>query len=228
WTKDLPLDYKLQITTAFPKSTYVFTEDEEGRAREVAGKVEHEATVTPIYDERYQKIVKERMESVAKKRKNIVTIGTKEGKKAMIEGTASGIAEVGFTLQAKKPATSDKKERLPKDELINAVLAAFSEYPYWTFKALLERTGQPQNWLKEVINDILVLNKKGPYNGHYSLKPELAKVPAKLEGAGGSSSSSGGGGAGASGSGSGAANADGGDGESGDDDDLDDDDDMSE
>lgn len=36
-------------------------------------------------------------------------------------------------------------------------------------KALRQRTQQPQQWLQEVMSEITVLNKSGPFANHYCL-----------------------------------------------------------
>ena len=64
---------------------------------------------------------------------------------------------------------------MPRSDLLDILFAEFERYPFWTFKGLLERTNQPQAWLKECLNEIAILNKRGPYNGMYQLLPEYRK-----------------------------------------------------
>ena len=49
----------------------------------------------------------------------------------------------------------------------------FTKYEHWTLKNLTDHTHQPQMWLKEILADIAILNKRGPYVGTYQLKPEF-------------------------------------------------------
>lgn len=62
---------------------------------------------------------------------------------------------------------------MPKNELMDILFAAFERYPYWSFKGLIEQTKQPSQYLKEVLTEICILNKRGPYTGNYQLKPEF-------------------------------------------------------
>ena len=68
----------------------------------------------------------------------------------------------------------EKRDRLPRSDLLTLLFTEFSRYPYWTLKNLALVTQQPLVWLKEVVNEVGVLNKRGPYANMYSLKPEYA------------------------------------------------------
>ena len=83
-----------------------------------------------------------------------------------------------------------KTTRMPKNELMDLLFTAFEQYPYWSFKGLVEYVKQPQTYLKEVLADICNFIKKGPYTAKYQLKPEFAGDAAARAAAGGSSSSS--------------------------------------
>lgn len=41
-------------------------------------------------------------------------------------------------------------------------------------KALRERLAQPEAYLKEVLDEIGIMHKSGPFSGKWSLKPEYA------------------------------------------------------
>ncbi|KAJ3404347.1 hypothetical protein HDV05_007233, partial [Chytridiales sp. JEL 0842] len=107
-------------------------------------------------------------------RKNVISLEDRENRKALRVGSENAPKDIGFNLN--KKTTLDKSERLPKEELIALLFSAFAEYPYWTFKALIERIKQPQTWLREVLTEVASLQKKGPYNGMYALKPEFGGV----------------------------------------------------
>jgi transcription initiation factor TFIIF subunit beta len=62
---------------------------------------------------------------------------------------------------------------MPRNELMDLLFAAFDKFPYWSFKGIVEHTNQPNQYLKEVLGDICILNKRGPYAGNYQLKPEF-------------------------------------------------------
>ena len=72
----------------------------------------------------------------------------------------------GTTEGAKKP----RAERLEKDALENALMGLFERRNLWTFKQLVEETKQPAVWLKEVLSELAVLNRRGPNTGMWTLK----------------------------------------------------------
>ena len=65
---------------------------------------------------------------------------------------------------------------MPKKDLLDLLFRLFEEYEYWSMKGLNERTKQPESYLKESLESIANLIKKGPYTSKYSLKPEYKKL----------------------------------------------------
>lgn len=70
---------------------------------------------------------------------------------------------------------------MPRNELMDMLFAAFERYPYWSFKGLLEHTKQPAQYLREILSEICILNKQGPYASNYQLKPEYKHRPSAAE-----------------------------------------------
>lgn len=66
--------------------------------------------------------------------------------------------------------------RMPKKDLLDLLFRLFEEYEYWSIKGLRERTRQPESYLKESLESIANLIKKGPYTSKYNLKPEYKKL----------------------------------------------------
>ncbi|KAJ2997718.1 hypothetical protein HDV02_005188 [Globomyces sp. JEL0801] len=73
----------------------------------------------------------------------------------------------------KRRGTVDKKERIPKSDLLDIIFKAFEEKSHYTLRSISDKCQQPHAWLKEVLNEVCTLNKKGPYNGLYELKKEF-------------------------------------------------------
>lgn len=48
----------------------------------------------------------------------------------------------------------------------------FEQAPYWHAKTLAEHTKQPVTYLKEVLTEVAILVRAGPYSGMWTLKPE--------------------------------------------------------
>lgn len=66
--------------------------------------------------------------------------------------------------------------RMPKKDLLDLLFRLFEEYEYWSMKGLKERTRQPESYLKESLESIATLIKKGPYTSKYSLKSEYKRI----------------------------------------------------
>ncbi|GJP54424.1 hypothetical protein CLOM_g13511 [Closterium sp. NIES-68] len=74
---------------------------------------------------------------------------------------------------AARAADKDSKRvRMSRDLVEAKLFALFEERPHWTLKHLTDATQQPQQFLKEVLGDMCVYNKRGPNQGLYELKPE--------------------------------------------------------
>jgi transcription initiation factor TFIIF subunit beta len=86
-----------------------------------------------------------------------------------------------FNLPQAKPPPRDRALRLSRSALLDALFTCFSSHPYWSLKALKEKTNQPETWLKEVLSEVGVLQKRGPYVGLWSLMENYRKG---LDGAG--------------------------------------------
>lgn len=88
----------------------------------------------------------------------------------------------------------DKATRLPRNELLDLLFSLFDKHEYWRLKGLREKTLQPEIYLKEVMGDIAVAVRSGPYTGYWTLmdvykqagkerqkKEEEARVKAEAE-----------------------------------------------
>ncbi|CAI9763757.1 unnamed protein product [Fraxinus pennsylvanica] len=62
-----------------------------------------------------------------------------------------------------------KRTRRDRGELL------FERLANWTLKQLVQQTDQPAQFLKEILNELCVYNKRGTNQGMYELKPEYKK-----------------------------------------------------
>ncbi|KAJ3226755.1 hypothetical protein HK099_004173 [Clydaea vesicula] len=186
WSEDIPKNYQLKVSNKGTKNSYVFTENEQGEAEEIFGTVFHEAQCTPIMDKEYRDFLKKKSKINEVKQKPVRTVkkmDEKEERKILFIGGSlkSQKETTNFSTAKKKIKTQDKNERMDRDDLINILFQLFSEEDYFSFKSLVERTKQPQQFLKEVLNDICILNKRGPYKQEYGLKPEFKSKKVEAE-----------------------------------------------
>lgn len=68
---------------------------------------------------------------------------------------------------------AERLVRIEKSELLDLLFPLFEQAPYWNVRTLGEHTRQPQTYLKEVLADIAVNVRAGPYAGMWTLKPEF-------------------------------------------------------
>ncbi|KAK3165586.1 hypothetical protein QOZ80_1AG0035060 [Eleusine coracana subsp. coracana] len=73
-----------------------------------------------------------------------------------------------------KPSDMKRTRRDPA-ELQNILFKLFERQPNWSLKQLMHETDQPEQFLKEMLNNLCVYNKRGPNQGTHELKPEYKK-----------------------------------------------------
>jgi transcription initiation factor TFIIF subunit beta len=149
----------------------------------LVGRACHECLVTPSFeDKNYNKVVSQRraMDENASRAK-VTLLDNIPGMNATSFGTVGLKTNLFMRAQQRNAKTSEgKATRIPKNELLDMLFRLFELYDYWTMKGLRERTKQPESYLKEVLDTMAVLIKKGPYAMKYSLKPEFKQVKGQL------------------------------------------------
>ncbi|KAG0053274.1 hypothetical protein BGZ83_001374 [Gryganskiella cystojenkinii] len=208
-TADLPKTYTLKMNPQQVTNTFVFTEPTgphpkpphqpgypTGKATSIMATVKHECAVTPeVGSAEYREIMKSRNIVAAKKGGRSVQI-LGEDNLADPAGGRGGMflpgvgIRNGFIQKKVKVQMDQKTTRMPRNELMDLLFAAFEKYPYWSRKGLVEYAKQPQSYLAEVLNEICDFIKKGPYTAKYQLKPEFAAGRAAAAKAGGTAASS--------------------------------------
>ncbi|KAJ8531973.1 hypothetical protein K7X08_011896 [Anisodus acutangulus] len=63
-----------------------------------------------------------------------------------------------------------KRTRRDRGELEDIMFKLFERQPNWTLKQLVQETDQPAQFLKEILNELCVYNKRGTNQGTYELK----------------------------------------------------------
>ncbi|KAF8992297.1 transcription initiation factor IIF, beta subunit-domain-containing protein [Cyathus striatus] len=157
------------------------------RARTTAlvGEIKHECNLRPVFNANYRKTLRER-----NKKYNAPTRSIKMIDDARIRGDQGGInrltsgvgvgAERSFSnfVPTKAKPTKGNVERMvriPRDQLLDRLFPLFREKPYWDFKALREKTQQPEKYLKEVLGEIGFLHKGGEWRGAWELNKNFIR-----------------------------------------------------
>ncbi|CAH01861.1 transcription factor IIF subunit TFG2 [Kluyveromyces lactis] len=144
----------------------------------VTGKVYHECQVMPsIDDPNYHTIVEHRRQIVRNIHKPTVTVLDQTPGVTMSNAGMSMRSDTSKFLKVGKEKKNNARAiRLPKKELLDLLFKLFDEYDYWSLKGLKERTRQPEAYLKESLDQVAMLVKKGPYALKYTLKSEYKKL----------------------------------------------------
>ncbi|KAK3824375.1 MAG: transcription initiation factor IIF, beta subunit-domain-containing protein [Linnemannia elongata] len=208
-TQSLPKTYRLNMNPNTVNNTFVFTEPTgphpkpphapgypTGKATSILATIKHECAVTPNPGSpEYREIMRERTLEANKKGGRHVQILGDNNKGADGAGGRGGMflpgmgVRNGFIQKKVKVQMDQKTTRMPKNELMDLLFTAFEQYPYWSFKGLVEYVKQPQTYLKDVLAEICNFIKKGPYTAKYQLKPEFAGGAGRSSGGSSSSSS---------------------------------------
>lgn len=177
FSQDVPKNYKLQFTNYSPKTgviptnEYIFTDNGKGAGYSVEGIVHNEATISPIVDDHYRKIMQKRTLAASKPRRQTQVLDENSEKEAF---RMTSNESNSFVMQPiRKKTVQEKRERLPREEVISLIFQAYEKYEYWNFSGLVDYTNQPQTYLKEILSEVGQLNKRGSYVGMWQLKPEF-------------------------------------------------------
>jgi transcription initiation factor TFIIF subunit beta len=157
------------------------------------GTVAHECTVTPVMNATYSKTVKSRVQEANQPKRQVQMLadqaGIPDGSYLYNPKSNQPFGKfTGGTARTKGDAQNNKATRIPKNELLDLLFKCFQEYSYWSLKGLREYVKQPevnpssrsllirtQSYLREALEEIAFLNKRGPYALKWSLKPHYSQ-----------------------------------------------------
>ncbi|CUM65589.1 uncharacterized protein PRCAT00003237001 [Priceomyces carsonii] len=147
----------------------------------LVGKICHDCQIIPSKeDKNYSQILSGRKNiQPAKQRPKVTLLDEIPG---VVQSNAGPSIKGNNTSVFLKSSLSKNKTgegraiRMPKKDLLDLLFRLFEEYDYWSMKGLKERTRQPESYLKESLDSIAILIKKGPYTSKYSLKPEYKRL----------------------------------------------------
>jgi transcription initiation factor TFIIF subunit beta len=195
-TESVPGEYNISILPGEVQNKFVFAEDSNS-GKALSGTVHHECSATPIQLRSYRNIMKKRVREASTPQRTVQVLGH-NNQPVFVPGASSNMPNSSFSdfivshcynyyyyvinqfinlifLQSPKKQKTDKEKatRMPRNELMDMLFVAFDKYPYWSFKGIAEHTKQPSQYLKEILGEICILNRRGPYTGNYQLKPEF-------------------------------------------------------
>lgn len=147
----------------------------------LVGKIVHDCQIIPSKnDGKYNEIMMSKRQNIqqAKPRPKVTLLEEIPG---VIQSNAGPSIKGNNTSVFLKSTHNKNKNdgraiRMPKKDLLDLLFRLFEEYEYWSMKGLKERTRQPESYLKESLESIANLIKKGPYTSKYNLKPEYRRL----------------------------------------------------
>ncbi|VVA95365.1 unnamed protein product [Arabis nemorensis] len=145
------------------------------------GKIEHKFDMKPHGEdiEEYARLCRERTSKSMVKNRQIQVIDNDRGVHMRPMPGMLGLVSSN-SKEKKKPApvkqTEVKRTRRDRGELEAIMFKLFEGQPNWTLKQLVQETDQPAQFLKEILNELCVYNKRGSNQGTYELKPEYKKT----------------------------------------------------
>ncbi|KAL6216216.1 PREDICTED: transcription initiation factor IIF subunit beta [Fragaria vesca subsp. vesca] len=173
-----PKSYSMNMSKDFIPMC-VFSEANQGKIS-VEGKVEHKFDMKPhgTNFEEYGKLCRERTNKSMIKNRQIQVIDNDRGVHMRPMPGMIGLISTN-PKDKKKPVPvkqSDvKRTRRDRGELEDIMFKLFERQPNWALKQLVQETDQPAQFLKEILNELCVYNKRGTNQGTYELKPEYKK-----------------------------------------------------
>lgn len=184
--QDLPKRTRSQQDTQRPQShfdKYTPQVKQAPKRTALVGQVAHECNLVPDFnDPSYSHVL-------AKRRQ--MELPNAESQATLLDGTAGvGGVKYGATLRAQKASwlrpqqqrkaiqrnPEGKATRIPRNELLDMLFRLFEQSEYWSLKSLRERTRQPEVYLRDVLEAIAVLHKRGPQASKYGLRDEFKQL----------------------------------------------------
>ncbi|KAI3403754.2 hypothetical protein KGF56_003479 [Candida oxycetoniae] len=144
------------------------------------GKICHDCSVVPSKnDQSYAALLKNRESLVkAPERPKVTFLNEIPGVIQSNAGPSIKGNNTSVFLKSTQPKNKSdgRATRMPKKDLLDLLFRLFEEYEYWSMKGLKEKTKQPESYLKESLDSIATLIKKGPYTSKYALKAEYKRL----------------------------------------------------
>lgn len=174
----IPKDYELSFLKN-TKPNSVFSEDPmSGTALEVVGKIEQECLVRPAFNEAYHRLIRERNTQSNRPKRTIQVLD--QDSTDVQYGILAPVREAALLHRDKQKFSTDRKrDRLPKADVLDLLFTAFERRPNWTLKDLSDYSKQPTAYLRDVLQEIAVSNKRGELKNTFELKPEYSNTRAK-------------------------------------------------
>ncbi|CAA7042623.1 unnamed protein product [Microthlaspi erraticum] len=172
--RNIPKSYAMNMFEEFVDMR-AFSEANQHKA--LLGKIDHKFDMKPLGEdiEDYARLCRERTNRAMVKNRQI---------KVLDNDTGARMRPMPYFIPTnpkdKRPVpvkqTDVKRFRRDRGEIEAIMFKLFEDQSNWTLKQLVQKTDQPAQFLKEIMNELCVYNKRGSNQGTYELKPEYKKA----------------------------------------------------
>ncbi|KAJ1285615.1 hypothetical protein BS78_03G292100 [Paspalum vaginatum] len=170
-SSNTPKSYSLNVHNDFVPMS-IFSESSQGKLS-CEGKVETKFDMKPHRENLvdYGKLCRQRTNNSMVKLRKTELIPDDNGKGMRLLPV---LPLVNPGPKEKKPTKGfeTKRTRMDRGELEKYLFKLFERQPNWSLKQLMQETNQPEQFLKEILNELCIYNKRGPNQGTHELRPE--------------------------------------------------------
>lgn len=143
----------------------------------LGGKVVHDCLVKPIDNLLYRNLLRDRVTAadVPKRRVqsiNDVALSGDLMAPGSVKVKPGGVKTFIVSHKAAAKKNREINARMSLDNLLDEIVNCFKQYEYWSLKAFKAHLKQPESYLKETLENIATLHKRGPMTGKWQLKAE--------------------------------------------------------
>ncbi|KAI5466777.1 transcription initiation factor IIF, beta subunit-domain-containing protein [Mariannaea sp. PMI_226] len=141
----------------------------------ILGKIHYDVRVEPRDVQEEERLLGQRLLDAEQSKTKLQIISRNKASSIINPGTAGSVGWGGNFIKNTAPLNKPKKgevfkaARIPKNQLLDLIFECFRQYQYWSMKALRQKLQQPDTYLRQVLEEIAVLNKSGPFANHYGL-----------------------------------------------------------
>uniref|UniRef100_A0A3P9PFR0 General transcription factor IIF subunit 2 n=1 Tax=Poecilia reticulata TaxID=8081 RepID=A0A3P9PFR0_POERE len=172
-----PREYPFTMHTVGAQTMAIFSQTDADAECEISGlfvpfifslegTVVHRAECRPVVSDSYMKLKRLQVESVKPQR-------LVQQLDRAVATVFRPVANHDFNLEYEKKKKSDgKMVRADRQLVLDLLFSAFEKHQYYSFKDLVDITKQPVTYLKEIMREIGVCNRKGAHKSTWELKPE--------------------------------------------------------
>ena len=174
-SQDIPLQYTLSSVKPSQKIYLMVNSAETDEVLAIQGKVEQECHMMPVLDdERYRSVLKNRNLQANRPKRTVQLVQDYDSQFGIQHVSERSLQSLNMSKHIEPDL---RRERLPQGEVMNMIFTLFERFERLTFNEIVSHTNQPPAFIKELLSEVAIYNKRGPYKNYYELLPQYTKRP---------------------------------------------------